>query len=68
MTTLHVPSQVSSALASVSAVLSKIAVNSFLEDAKAGKLPAVAFVDPAFGFFNPAAENDEHPGSLFSGR
>src|SRR5262245_487133 len=36
--------------------------NSFLEDAQAGTLPAVAFVDPNFGFFNPAAENDEHPG------
>jgi phospholipase C len=36
--------------------------NSFLEDAQAGTLPSVAFVDPNFGFFDPAAENDEHPG------
>ena len=35
--------------------------NSFLEDAQAGTLPAVAFVDAAEGFFNPAAESDEHP-------
>jgi len=36
--------------------------NSFLEDAQAGTLPSVAFVDPNFGVFDPAAENDEHPG------
>jgi len=36
--------------------------NSFLEDAQAGTLPSVAFVDPNFGVFNPAAKNDEHPG------
>src|SRR5262249_9188680 len=36
--------------------------NSFLDDAKAGTLPSVAFVDPSFGVFNPVAENDEHPG------
>jgi phospholipase C len=33
--------------------------NSFLKDAQAGTLPAVAFVDPNFGVFAP--ENDEHP-------
>ena len=27
-----------------------------------GTLPAVSFVDPNGGFFDPAAENDEHPG------
>ena len=37
------------------------ASNSFLQDAQAGTLPAVAFVDPNFGFFMP--ENDEHPPS-----
>jgi phospholipase C len=36
--------------------------NSFFEDAQAGTLPSVAFVDPNFGVFNPATENDEHPG------
>jgi len=36
--------------------------NSFLEDAQAGTLPSVAFVDPAFGVLDPALENDEHPG------
>jgi phospholipase C len=36
--------------------------NSFLNDAKAGTLPAVAIVDAASGFFNPADEDDEHPG------
>ena len=40
---------------------------SFLDDAKAGTLPAVAFVDAAIGFFAPEKagppENDEHPGS-----
>ena len=36
-------------------------LNSFFEDAAAGTLPAVAFVDAAIGFFAP--ENDEHPGS-----
>jgi len=36
--------------------------NSFLDDARAGTLPAVAFVDPNFGFFDPTKENDEHPG------
>jgi phospholipase C len=33
--------------------------NSFLQDARAGTLPAVAFVDPNFGILAP--ENDEHP-------
>jgi phospholipase C len=33
--------------------------NSFLQDAQAGTLPEVAFVDPNFGF--RARENDEHP-------
>jgi phospholipase C len=33
--------------------------NSLLQDAQAGTLPAVAFVDPNFGFRAP--ENDEHP-------
>jgi phospholipase C len=38
-------------------------MNSFLEDAAAGTLPSVAFVDPASGqVFDPTAENDEHPG------
>jgi phospholipase C len=37
--------------------------NSFLDDAAAGTLPAVAFVDADTGFFSPAAENDEHPGA-----
>ncbi|PWU18684.1 MAG: hypothetical protein C5B48_14480 [Candidatus Rokuibacteriota bacterium] len=36
--------------------------NSFLEDAQAGTLPEISFVDPNFGFFDPQAENDEHPG------
>ncbi len=35
---------------------------SFLDDAQAGTLPAVAFVDANSGFFNLADENDEHPG------
>jgi phospholipase C len=35
--------------------------NSFLQDAEAGTLPSVAFVDPNFGVLSPAAENDEHP-------
>jgi phospholipase C len=34
---------------------------SFFEDAAAGTLPAVAFVDAAMGFYAP--ENDEHPGT-----
>jgi phospholipase C len=38
-------------------------MHSFMEDAAAGTLPSVAFVDAASGVFNPAAENDEHPGS-----
>jgi phospholipase C len=33
--------------------------NSFLQDAQAGTLPAVVFVDPSFGIRTP--ENDEHP-------
>jgi phospholipase C len=33
--------------------------NSFIADARAGTLPAVAFVDPNFGIKAP--ENDEHP-------
>jgi phospholipase C len=33
--------------------------NSFTQDAQAGTLPAVAFVDPNFGIRAP--ENDEHP-------
>ncbi len=33
--------------------------NSFLQDAQAGTLPAVAFVDPSFGELTP--EDDEHP-------
>jgi phospholipase C len=37
--------------------------NSFFEDAAAGTLPAVAFVDAAIGFFPSQNENDEHPGS-----
>jgi phospholipase C len=32
---------------------------SFLQDAEAGTLPAVVFVDPSFGVITP--ENDEHP-------
>jgi phospholipase C len=37
---------------------------SFFDDAAAGRLPSVAFVDPAFGIFpDGPAENDEHPGS-----
>ena len=46
--------------------------NSFLQDASAGTLPAVVFVDPSFGFLAP--ENDEHPptdiraGEAFVGR
>ena len=38
-------------------------VNSFVEDAAAGTLPAVAFIDAASGVFSTAIENDEHPGS-----
>jgi phospholipase C len=34
--------------------------NNFLQDAAAGTLPAVAFLDPNFGLILP--ENDEHPG------
>lgn len=33
----------------------------FLAAAKAGTLPQVSFVDPNFGLFGPALENDEHP-------
>jgi phospholipase C len=40
---------------------------SFFDDATAGTLPTVAFVDAAIGFFAPENagpnENDEHPGS-----
>jgi phospholipase C len=32
---------------------------SFLQDARAGTLPSVVFVDPSFGILTP--ENDEHP-------
>jgi len=35
----------------------------FFDDAAAGRLPPVAFVDPAFGFAGLAFENDEHPPS-----
>jgi phospholipase C len=37
-------------------------LNSLFEDAAAGTLPSVAFVDPNFGALNSATENDEHPG------
>ncbi len=43
--------------------------NSFVEDARGGTLPAVAFVDPSFGilcsqhFPSCSPENDEHPPS-----
>ena len=33
----------------------------FLADAAAGTLPQVSFVDPNFGAFGAAGENDEHP-------
>ena len=33
----------------------------FLAQAKAGTLPQVSFVDPNFGLFGQALENDEHP-------
>jgi len=33
----------------------------FLNQAKAGTLPAVSFVDPNFGLFGQKFENDEHP-------
>jgi phospholipase C len=36
-------------------------VNSFLEDAAAGTLPAVVFVDAASGNLPSVPENDEHP-------
>jgi phospholipase C len=35
----------------------------FFPAARAGTLPAVAWVDANFGALNPAVENDEHPGS-----
>jgi phospholipase C len=35
--------------------------NSFLQDAQAGTLPAVVFVDPSFGFLDRQTENDEGP-------
>jgi phospholipase C len=38
-------------------------IQAFFAAAQAGTLPAVAFVDAAVGVPNPAAENDEHPGS-----
>jgi phospholipase C len=38
-------------------------MNSFLQDAAAGTLPAVSFVDPNFGIRVPTDENDEHPGA-----
>jgi len=38
-------------------------VNSFMEDAAAGTLPAVVFVDAASGNLPSVPENDEHPGS-----
>lgn len=38
-------------------------VNSFVEDAAAGTLPAVVFVDAASGSLPSVPENDEHPGS-----
>jgi phospholipase C len=38
------------------------AVPSFFEDAQAGTLPSVAFVDAASGVFPPIPETDEHPG------
>ena len=38
-------------------------LNSFLQDAAAGTLPAISFVDPNFGILSPAKENDEHPGT-----
>jgi len=37
-------------------------VNSFEEDAKAGTLPSVAFVNAASGVFPSVPQNDEHPG------
>ena len=38
-------------------------MNSFLQDAAAGTLPAVSFVDPNFRIRVPTDENDEHPGA-----
>jgi phospholipase C len=38
-------------------------IQAFFAAAQAGTLPAVAWVDAAVGVPNPAAENDEHPGS-----
>jgi phospholipase C len=38
-------------------------MQAFFAAAQAGTLAAVALVDAAVGFPNPAAENDEHPGS-----
>ncbi len=45
------------------AILPPNPFNTFFEDAKAGTLPPVALVDATLGVFDPAAENDEHPGS-----
>ena len=36
-------------------------ISVFLAQAAAGTLPQVSFVDPNFGFFGQANENDEHP-------
>jgi phospholipase C len=38
-------------------------MTAFFAAAQRGTLPAVAWVDANFGTLNPAAENDEHPGS-----
>jgi len=38
-------------------------ISQFFDDAAAGTLPPVAFVDPAFGFAGIPFENDEHPPS-----
>ena len=38
-----------------------VPVTQFFTDAAAGKLPSVAFVDPAFGFGGIKTEDDEHP-------
>ncbi len=38
-------------------------MQAFFAAAQAGTLPAVAWVDANFGLLNPAAENDEAPGS-----